>query len=416
MRMYQVFLAALALAFIGMVYMYVVYLRPVPPFQPTGKYSIGTTSFDFNFAMQSGAQRKINVRAWYPSHASEGEISLVSSQRMVSKTVEFFKMPEFLAITEPSLSLIDVPIAQEGEKYPVLVFNHGFAAFAEQNTTNMQELASNGYIVLSIAHPETSLLTEYTDGSYVYNNADLPAFVEQAENAEIGRISFDAVSAAVIAADSAEGFDEYWQAMQTLGQSVPFFNMQSIIGEWIEDSNALINAIAQNQREQLPTIFAAEMDGEKIGIFGHSLGGMTALAAALDNPNIKAVVNLDGPFAYDAPTPDLGRLPPTCMVMATGLVLDGERVDMSEINTPIVENSAQGGCVAKFNDAWHMNFTDFNYSFPLLRLLKVIGPADQEKLGIEINHLLVKFFDRQLKEESVAYRPVYDSIVEYKEF
>jgi len=416
MRIKHILLGLVAIVVLGVGYLYIAYLRPIPPFQPTGEYSVGATNFDFEFASQiSGVDRKINVRAWYPSNATEGEINLVSSQRLVEKTVEFYNMPSFLAETEASLSFKDAPIANSGDKFPVIVFNHGFGSFAEQNTSNMQELASNGYIVLSLSHPETSLLTEYTDGSYVYNNPDLPAFVEQLRYEEAATASYNGISAALETKDNATNFAEYWQGMRTLAQNAPFANMQPFLRVWIEDSNALVNAIATNQAEQFPAIFAASMNSEMIGIFGHSLGGMTALATTASNANIKAAINLDGPFAFDEPLENTYLSAPTCMLMAEGIPLGGEVISMVDINTPLLETSDYGGCVAVFNGAWHMNFADLNY-VSFLKLLPILGPVDQEKMGVELNHLLVNFFDRHLKGDDIPYAPVYDTIVEYSEF
>lgn len=416
MRMTHILIAVLAILIIGAGFIYANHFRPIPPFQPTGEYSAGTTSFDFEFRSgNSNSSRKINIRAWYPSGATAGAVSLVSSQRLVDKTVEYYKMPKFMAVTEPSLSFKDALIAVGGDRFPVLVFNHGFGSFAEQNTVNMQELASNGYIVLSLSHPETSLLTEYTDGTYVYNNPDLPAYAQMTDMKLANIEAFNAVTAAITGAENASSFEEYWQGMRTLGQTAPYANMQPFLFEWTEDSNALINAIAEGELTQMPEIFAARMDIGNIAIFGHSLGGMTALATALSNPNIKAVINLDGPMLYDDPIENIATLPPSCMLMASGILLDDKVLDMSEINTPLVERSDQGGCVAVFKGAWHMNFTDLNY-IPFLRLFKVLGPADQEKFGIELNRLLVSFFDRHLKGNNIPYEPVYDSIVEYREY
>ena len=416
MRLKHTLLSFLAVVVGGISYMYFAHFRPIPAFQPTGEYSIGATNFDFEFPSEiSDSPRKLNIRAWYPSDASEGDLNLISSQRMVDKTVEFYDMPDFLATTEVSLSLKDAPIADGAAPFPVLIFNHGFGSFTEQSTVNMQELASHGYIVLSLSHPGSSLLTEYTDGSYVYYNPDLPAFVEQLDYEQASKNSFDLMSSTVSAVDTAENFDAYWPAMRTLAQGAPFANMQPILREWIEDSSAVIDAIAAGQTERFSTIFAAFLDKENIGLFGHSLGGMTALATSMTNTNIKAVINLDGPFAFNEPIENINLPIPMCMFMADGFGAGGDVISIRNINTPLFERAPQGGCLAIFNDAWHMNFSDLNY-LSFLRLLKVLGPVNQEKFGIEQNHLLVSFFDRHLKGDDIPYAPVYDDMVEYREF
>lgn len=416
MRWKYILLSLLAIIIIGISYIYVAHLRPIPQFQPTGDHSVGATTFDFEFqSPTSGENRKINVRAWYPSDATEGEINLVSSQRLVNKTVEYYSMPEVLAVTEPSLSFIDAPFTDGIDSAPVLIFNHGFGSFPEQSTVNMQELASNGYIVLSLAHPETSLLTEYADGTYVYNNPNNPSFAEQADYEQAGRNSLHSMTIAVAATENSDSFEEYWHAMRTLGQSAPFANMQPILREWVEDTSALIDALAADQTEQIPAKLASRINPQLIGVFGHSLGGMTAVATSMLNDNVSAAINLDGPFIFDEPIENISLTAPTCMLMADEFSVGGETLNTSNLNTPLFETSTQGGCVAIFKGAGHMNFSDLNY-VPFLRLIKVLGPVNQEKFGIEQNHLLVSFFDRHLKGDETPYVPVYDDRVEYREF
>ena len=414
MRLKKVFLGVSLLLILAGGYMYFAHFRPIPPHELTGEYAIGTTDFDFEFSVEGTVTpRKLAVRIWYPSDATEGTLAFVSSQKLVDKMVAFYQMPDFMATTEASRSYIDAAIA-EGP-FPVLVFNHGFGAFSEQNTINMQELASNGYIVLSISHPETSLLTEYASGADIAYNPDLPAFLEQSDLEQATANSLSVISSAVAVAQVADGFEAYWQGMRTLAQSNPFANMQPILRDWIADSNALINAIAEGKTSQLPPLIAAQMEASNTGIFGHSLGGMAAIAASMSNENIKAVVNLDGPFAFDAPTGDIALPVPTCMLMADGFAAGGEIINTSDINTPLFERAAQGGCVAVFSDTLHMNFTDLNY-ISFLRLFNVLGAADQQKFGVELNHLLVSFFDRHLKGDEAPYAPVNSATVTYSEF
>ncbi len=414
MRLKRIFLGVGLLLILAGGYMYFAHFRPIPPHEPTGEYAIGTTSFDFEFEKGSNpAIRKLAIRAWYPSIANNGTFALVSSQNLVDKVVAFYQMPSFTATTEISRSYLDASSAVG--PFPVLVFNHGFGSFSAQNTSNMQELASNGYIVLSISHPETSLLTEYADGSNVAYTPDLPAFLEQADLESAAMNSLNAMSRAVEAARGADDFEAYWQAMRALAQGQPFANMQPILREWVADTNAVINAIAEGESSQFPALFAAQMDANNIGVFGHSLGGMAAIAASINNENIKAVVNLDGPFAFDAPAEDITLPVPTCMLMAGGFAAGGEVINTSDINTPLFERAAQGGCVAVFSDAWHMNFTDLNY-VSFLRLFGVLGTVDQQRFGAELNHLLVNFFDRHLKGDETAYVPLNSSIITYSEF
>ncbi len=406
-----------ALLLLGLGYLYFVYLRPVPPLQPSGQYRVATTAFDFSFNSRiDNAPRRLAIRAWYPAAgaAPDGALAPLTSARLGERIAEFYGMPAFLTKPRPSLSLADAPAA-EG-RFAVLVFNHGFGSFAEQNTANMQELASHGYVVLSIAHPGTSLLTEYADGSFVPHDPDLPAFAEQADPAAANAGATRVLRAARDRVAGAGDFDRYWQAMRDLARGPFFANMQPVLRAWAEDSNALIDAIAQGSEAQFPALLAGRLDGSRIGIFGHSLGGMTAALVALENDNISAMANLDGPLALDLPAEAIALPVPSCMLMGEGFGTGRDVVSLGDINTRLLEERARrGGCVAVFRGAWHMNFTDLN-SLPVLRLMKVTGPVNPRRFAEEFNRLLVGFFDRHLKGVGTPYRPVHEDLVDYREF
>ncbi|MBN2246460.1 MAG: hypothetical protein JW755_11520 [Candidatus Aminicenantes bacterium] len=68
----------------------------------------------------------------------------------------------------------DVPISSKEKKYPVLIFSHGWGEHYSQNTILMEELASHGYIVFSIAHHYECKFSSYPDGRFIYIEMDNP--------------------------------------------------------------------------------------------------------------------------------------------------------------------------------------------------------------------------------------------------
>ena len=72
---------------------------------------------------------------------------------------------------QASHSARDAPLAPG--KHRVVIFNHGQGSFTKQNFSNMEELASHGYVVISIGHPEESLLARDANGAgIVFNQRD----------------------------------------------------------------------------------------------------------------------------------------------------------------------------------------------------------------------------------------------------
>ena len=51
--------------------------------------------------------------------------------------------------------------------FPVIIFSHGFEGWRSQNTTQIQELVSHGYVVFSVDHTHDALITIFEDGTFV---------------------------------------------------------------------------------------------------------------------------------------------------------------------------------------------------------------------------------------------------------
>ena len=72
----------------------------------------------------------------------------------------------------------------------MLIFSHGWGGFRAQNTYQMQELASHGYVVVGMEHTYGAVVTVFPDGQVAPNNpAALPDGVPDAEyEAAAGRV------------------------------------------------------------------------------------------------------------------------------------------------------------------------------------------------------------------------------------
>lgn len=56
-----------------------------------------------------------------------------------------------------------MPLSEEKEKYPVILYSHGLNGFQMESTVLCADLASKGYIVVSVGHPYGSGAVTYTD-------------------------------------------------------------------------------------------------------------------------------------------------------------------------------------------------------------------------------------------------------------
>ena len=116
----------------------------------------------------------MTVKVWYPSdRRSDPEPYFLKAEAdFVTKYLQFPLMYKDLKTNGGR----DLPVSSKENRYPVLIFSHGWGEHYSQNTILMEELASHGYIVFSIAHHYECKFTSFPDGRLIYLELDNPRF------------------------------------------------------------------------------------------------------------------------------------------------------------------------------------------------------------------------------------------------
>ena len=155
------------------------------------------------------------------------------------------------------------PINPEKE-CPLFVFSHGGISFKTSNVSLFGELASHGYIVLSIDHTYQALSTEI-DGKSISMDT---SFRQE-----------------LMGEDSHQDINNSFQCYQ----------------KWlpvrINDIDFTINDALAKKQDRYK--FFENIDENKIILSGHSLGGAAAYGTARKRNDIKAVVALESPYLAD---------------------------------------------------------------------------------------------------------------------
>lgn len=153
-----------------------------------------------------------------------------------------------------------------GALYPLVVFSHGGLGLASSNTSLYRELASHGYVVCAIGHPYHAFWTRGEDGRFTFVNM---AYFRELQEEDPRR-------------DIKQSVDYYqkWMTVRT------------------DDINFVIDTVLQQSAAGADGVYAL-IDGAKIGVMGHSLGGSAALAMPRQREDIAAVIALEAPFLYD---------------------------------------------------------------------------------------------------------------------
>ncbi|MGB3638591.1 MAG: hypothetical protein WBA39_13595 [Rivularia sp. (in: cyanobacteria)] len=112
--------------------------------KPVGKHFVGITQLDFTdenrkkvFPFEEdNAYRKIPVTVFYPAGSNNGQDSAPYSS---SEILEVLSKTTFGIFSKSVAKIktncyINAPISSTEDKYPVIIFNHGYGSFAVQNT------------------------------------------------------------------------------------------------------------------------------------------------------------------------------------------------------------------------------------------------------------------------------------------
>jgi len=113
--------------------------------------------------LANGAKRELLVRFWYPASLGLGcQPAEYTSPRVWS----YFS--QLVAISLPKVrtnSCLDASIAEGA--HPVVLFSHGYTGACTDYTFVFEDLASRGYVVVSVDHTFEATAVEFPDGRFV---------------------------------------------------------------------------------------------------------------------------------------------------------------------------------------------------------------------------------------------------------
>ncbi|MEU8325395.1 lipase [Nonomuraea sp. NPDC048881] len=233
--------------------------------QPTGPREIGTVTLHLRDGSRADPwikahdRRELMVSLWYPTHRPDGH---PAAPWLPPRAAEAFYRSNDLSPAAVGLPLTH---GREGARVagrglPVVLFSPGNGADRSMNTTTVEELASWGYMVVTIDHPGDAGEVEFPDGT-VTGRVLKPV--------PVSRLAEKADEIKVRVADARFVLDR------------------------LKELNKGQNPDAE--RRTLPEGLRGAFDLGRVGMFGHSAGGATAAATMLADRRIKAVLNLDGP-------------------------------------------------------------------------------------------------------------------------
>ena len=346
--------------------------------KPTGIYAVGTFTYsvkdDREEILRPGTMRSISARVYYPAlkESVKGLTkSKYMSREMFKGLKDSFKIPmnydnKTAAGDNESECYPDAPKI-EGEKFPLIIFNHGYQSFREGNSFLCIELASKGYVVISVGHPLEGLCTEYDDGTYIYGdnkllkNANKPFIANLLALRKLMKLKGTDE-------ENAKAFDEYQDRFGGF--------MKSRLPEWTKD----INAVVDYAKTNLSDIIDFEYG---IGLTGHSFGGAIAYYLCTNDPKYACGINIDGGLFGDYRNNTLEK-PFMQITSETNekLVARGYMHHSKPVYKAVIKNMK------------HVGFSDMKYA---IKFGSMVGKLPADKMHENLCKCHVEFFDTHLK-------------------
>jgi predicted dienelactone hydrolase len=349
-----VFLPALALPV-------VLAVPRLPP--PGGPYAVGTQTVVLTdperkeiFSNDPTELRRILYQVWYPAEPQAGDrrAPWMARVEVVGPAIaRELGLPAFfldhLALTEMN-AYLDAPGLQTNEKFPVLLFSHGWTGFRAQNTHLMEELASRGYVVIGMEHPYGSMVTVFPDGVVIENN---PEAIE-GENAN------------------------------------------RLARQWAGDLALVLDSLTPLNPELGEASLAGVMlDLEHVGVFGHSTGAGAGIEFCAADPRCTAYLGLD---PYLIPVSD--EIIYTSGLDRPALTMHSQlwRYSSGDPRFNALRTRLHGDYYAfELRGANHYDFTDLPLLSPLAAQIGLKGPIPSQRVIEIVDAYTLAFFDQYLK-------------------
>lgn len=283
------------LAWLGVAAAAPYYFVPIPVLPaPGGPHEVGTLVFDLKDESRRGVLedgpdevRRIYVQAWYPAQDTDGlkrrpYFTRWQAENLAPAFAGNWGFPSFSFSHLRHIgahAFENAPIASQDGGLPVVIYSHGYWGWEGQNTALMEELASRGYIVFSIAHPYDSGGVKFSDGSIIGSGPPSDSY-------EFGP--------GMLAFLSATDHDARWAAFPAYRDEFDRHRLMRSFEAWTADTRFLLASLRAGDVPEPARSLADASDPSRLAFAGMSFGGTVAASVCEIEPSCKAAANLDG--------------------------------------------------------------------------------------------------------------------------
>ena len=344
------------------------FLVPIPRLPvPDGPYAVGTTTVVLADASRietyglpaSDAPRLLPLHIWYPAAASDEVAPGWLTPATAAAVSAQYGLPGFfldhLGLTATHAA-VDVPVAPGTDRFPVVVYSHGWTGFGRISPDQPERLASHGFVVVAPDHTYGALVSDIPGGLVPYDPEALPDEEEVSEN-------------------------DYAAASQKL------------VATFAGDIRFVFGSLATLDPSGLG--LGGRLDLERIGVYGHSTGGGAAVAACHEDDRCDAVLGFD-PWVEPVGAEVIadGLTQPFLALRSNEWVVGPN----DEVLTALHGAGAAPSELLALVGADHSDFVSLSQISPLAGALGFKGPIPGDRAQEIIGSELVWFFDRYLRD------------------
>lgn len=316
-------------------------------------YKVGTKRFDITDESREEklgpkmGKRMVAVRLHYPAVVVDEE-----KEEIPKKTVgEMYRDAQMIT----------------GEKFPLIVYSHGYGAYMESNNHLCCELAARGYVVAVVGHLYESDKLTLCDGTVVE--------VDKEASGKVVFPRFKGTMASLNLLNTKGAAEERYERFNEFQMKYSTF-LHERLPEWAADVEVVI--------EKLKKDYVDNIDFDKIGLAGHSFGGNLAYYMCMHAPEkYTCGANIDGGLfgVYEG------------MRMQRPFLQICNRGNEGVVSRALLDTDAPVRYEV-FDKVTHLGFTDMAY---YMKMKAVKGALPWKEMDERLVRIHVEFFEEWMR-------------------
>ena len=342
---------------------------------PTGHHGIGTVTYhwvDANrpeaFTADPDDRRELMVQLWYPAPPDPAAPRAPYVRDADALAPALTPLPELTPqhLNDVTTNAIEAaPVADDQPSYPVLLFLEGIKfAYRQQNTFQVEELVSHGYVVAAIDQPYVAATALFPDGRQA-------------------------------------AYDPRWDPPHSafMDAHIPYL---------AQDAMFTLDQLVALNRADPNGILTGRLDLQRAGLFGMSMGAVVGGEACRLEPRLRAGLLMDAMMPAEVVRAGLRQ--PIMWITRDADTMRLERRRSGGWAEPVIhetlttmravyERLPGDGYYVQVPGVFHADMTDV----PLLASrVGLSGPVGVQRAHQIVNAYSLAFFDRHLKGRPAA--------------